>query len=53
MTERRKYLRVTPEEKQTIREAVISEFGTEPGSGIATGTAVAYLCEKAIEEESG
>ncbi len=51
MTERDSYIRCTTTEKETIAECIREEFDTEPGSGVATGTAIAYLCEKAVSRE--
>ena len=43
MTQRNSYIRCTASEKESIRQAIKREFKTEPGAGIATGKAIAYM----------
>ena len=50
MTERNSYIRVTSSEKETIVDCIEKELNAEPGT-VATGWAVSYLCEKAVDGE--
>lgn len=51
MAQRNSYIRCTESEKEVIKAAIRQEFGTEPGSGIATGTALRHMVEQLYDEE--